>query len=116
MNAAFEAGVLEPAIDAAASVRAANSLEDALPWSVLDVLPLQRQPQPGEVARLANAAARQVEIYETGRLTLQKLKTGGRQQVVVQHQQVNVGPGGQAVVAGRLARGSRTGARRKKGR
>jgi hypothetical protein len=60
---------------------------------------------PVERARLTNAAARMFEVYQSGCLTLQKLKTGGRQRVIVQH--VSVGPGGQAVVAGRVDRGSR---------
>jgi hypothetical protein len=44
----------------------------------------------------------QATIHD-GALTLQKLKTGGRQTVVVQHVQVN--DGGQAVVAGRVGGG-----------
>ena len=46
-----------------------------------------------------------MDVYQAGCLTLQKLKTGGTQRVLVQH--VNVGAGGQAVVAGRVDRGSR---------
>jgi hypothetical protein len=64
---------------------------------------------PVERARLTTAAARMFEVYQSGCLTLLKLKTRGRQRVLVQHQQVNVGPGGQAIVAGRLSRGSRSG-------
>ena len=59
---------------------------------------------PVERARLANAAARLFEAFQTDCLTLQKLKTGGRQHVVVQHQQVNVGQGGQVNVAGKHGR------------
>jgi hypothetical protein len=120
MHAALEAGVLEPAADAAKTAQAANSIEKMLCHQMaaahfavmrlfklsadfLERLPYQRQLQPGEVARLTNAAARLSEVYQSGCITLQKLKTCGRQQVVVQH--VNVGPGGQAVVAGRLSRG-----------
>lgn len=62
---------------------------------------------PGEVARFTNAAARMMDVYQAGCLTLQKLKTRGTQRVLVQYQQVNVGDGGQAVVAGRIGRGSR---------
>ena len=63
---------------------------------------------PGETARLTNAVARLFEVYQSGCLVLQKLKTGGTQRVVVQYQQrVNVANGGQAVVAGKLGRGSR---------
>ena len=61
--------------------------------------------QPREVARLTNAAARLIDAYQSGCLTLQKLKTKGTQRVVVQHQQVHVGDGGQAVVAGRIEGG-----------
>ena len=50
--------------------------------------------QPREVARLTNAAARLIDAYQSGCLTLQKLKTKGTQRVVVQHQQVHVGDGG----------------------
>ena len=58
-------------------------------------------------ARLANAAARMFEVYQSGCLALLKLKTRGRQRVLVQHRQVNVGLGAQAVVAGSLGRGDR---------
>ena len=47
-----------------------------------------------------------MDVYQAGCLTLQKLKTQGTQRVLVQYQQVNVGPGGQAVVAGKV--GART--------
>lgn len=64
--------------------------------------------QPAEVARFTNAAARLMDVYQAGCLALQKLKTSGTQRVLVQYQQVNVGDGGQAVVAGRIGRGSRS--------
>ena len=54
---------------------------------------------------IANAAARLIDAYQSGCLTLQRLKTKGTQRVVVQHQQVHVGDGGQAVVAGRIEGG-----------
>jgi hypothetical protein len=62
-----------------------------------------------EFARLSNTAAPMFEVFQSGCLTVQKLKTGGRQHVIVQHQQVNVGSGGRAVVAGRIRPGSRKG-------
>jgi hypothetical protein len=63
---------------------------------------------PGQTRRLPNALACLFEVYQSGCLVLQKLKTGGTQRVVVQYQQrVNVANGGQAVVAGKLGRGSR---------
>jgi tetratricopeptide (TPR) repeat protein len=42
-----------------------------------------------------------MQIYQEGLLTLQKLRTGGKQTVVVQH--VQVSDGGQAVIAGSMA-------------
>ena len=66
-----------------------------------------RNLQAGEVARFANAAARMMDVYQNACLTLQKLKTKSTQRVLVQYQQVNVGPGGQVTVACRVGRGSR---------
>ncbi len=120
MYAALGAGVLEPALDAAVSAQAGNSIEKMLCHQLAAVhmagmklmASLERSDRelpPVERARLTNAAARMFEVYQSGCLTLLKLKTRGRQHVVVQHQQVNVGSGGQALVAGRLSRGSRRG-------
>ena len=53
--------------------------------------------------RLAGAVARMQASFQQGALTLQKLRTGGRQVVTVQH--VAVHDGGKAVVAGQLATG-----------
>jgi hypothetical protein len=116
MNAALAAGVLEPAIDAAMAAQARNSIEKMLchqmagaHFMTMRLLELSTRDhlQPGEVARFTNASARMMDVYQAGCLTLQKLKTGGTQRVLVQL--VNVGPGGQAVVAGRVDRGSRSG-------
>jgi len=115
-SAALGAGVLEPAIDAAVSAQAANSIEKMLchqmagaHFTAMRLLELSAQDrlQPGDVARYTNAAARMMDVYQTACLTLQKLKTRGQQRVLVVYQQVNVGDGGQAVVAGRIGRGSR---------
>jgi hypothetical protein len=57
------------------------------------------------VARLAGAAARLMSSYQQGLLTLHRLRTGGRQEVRVIHQQVQVNEGGQAVVAGSMGGG-----------
>jgi hypothetical protein len=51
-----------------------------------------------EAARMANTAARLMDAYQRGLLTLDRMRNGGRQVVTVQH--VNVSAGGQAVVAG----------------
>jgi hypothetical protein len=53
-----------------------------------------------EAARLAGATSRMMQTFQQGMLTLQRLRTGGKQQVVVQHQYVTkVEDGGQAVIA-----------------
>jgi len=120
MAAARRADVLEPAIDAAQSAQAANSIEKMLchqmaaahfaAMRLLERSACERL-QPGDVARYTNAAARMMDAYQNGCVVLQKLKTKGTQRVLVQYQQVNVEAGGQAVVAGRLGRGSRKGGR-----
>src|SRR6516225_7179222 len=119
MGAALAADILEPAIDAAQSALASNSIEKMLchqmtaaHFSAMRLLERSAKPNlpPVEVARLTNAAARQMDVYQAACLTLQKLKTRGTQRVIVQHQQlVNVEQGGQAVVAGPLSGGSRNG-------
>jgi len=58
-----------------------------------------------EAQRAGNAAARLMAASGDAALALQRLRTGGRQVVTVQH--VTVGDGGQAVVAGTLATGGR---------
>src|SRR5262249_10517578 len=58
-----------------------------------------------ETCRLANTAARLMATFQEGVQTLAKLRTGGKQVVVVQHQHVYVNAGGQAVVAGDLTTG-----------
>lgn len=57
-----------------------------------------------EAARLANAAARMMAAFNEGMLTLAKIRTGGRQTVVVQHIDNR---GGRAVVAGQLKQARR---------
>jgi len=55
--------------------------------------------------------------YQQGLLTLQRKRTGGYQQVTVEHihQQVNVTQGGQAVVAGDKVTSRANGRRRRGG-
>jgi len=52
-----------------------------------------------------NAAGRMMQVFQEGLLTLQKLKTGGKQTMVVQH--VQVSDGGQAVIAGSVKSGNK---------
>ena len=121
-SAALGAGVLEPAVDAANAAQAANSIEKMLCHQMAGahfaaMRLLERVDRgdipPADVPRITNAAARMMDVYQAGCLTLQKLKTGGTQRIIVQ--QVNVGSGGQAVVAGRVGRrGLRAGGRVKR--
>jgi hypothetical protein len=53
--------------------------------------------------RLAGAIARMSGSYQSGLTTMQRLRSGGTQRVIVQH--VTVSEGGQAVVAGQLETG-----------
>jgi hypothetical protein len=99
--------VPEAAVAAAESARAGNSLEKMLCHQMaamhraamkLTARSLEFESQPVEMARLSNAAARMMQVYQEAFLALQKLRTGGKQTVVVQH--VQVSQGGQAVIAG----------------
>jgi hypothetical protein len=131
LELAFEAGALELGLDAAETANASNSLEMMLAHQLAAAhrssmkLDAQLNHHVGrmngvisdkelalrnvEIARLANSTARMMGAFQQGLLTLQRLKSGGRQVVTVQH--VTVEEGGQAVVAGQV-----TGVKRKRGR
>ena len=49
-------------------------------------------------ARKLNSANRLMQTFQQSLLTLQKIRSGGKQHITVQHVQVN--SGGQAIVAG----------------
>jgi len=109
MEAALGAGVLSAALDAAVSAQTKNSLETMLchqmaaaHHAAMNLFARARAHDlpPVEHARLTNAGARMMQVYQEGLLALQRLRTGGKQTVVVQH--VRVSHGGQAVVAGQL--------------
>ena len=118
-HAATKAGVLSAALDASVSVGARNSLEKmiahqvaaahhagmALLGRVADDDMVRPRLPPVELARLTNAASRLFDVSQSGCVTLQRMKTGGKQHVIVQH--VTVSQGGQAVVAGRVEGGRR---------
>jgi hypothetical protein len=57
-----------------------------------------------------NASARMMDTYQRALLTLERVRNGGKQTVVVQH--VTVAGGGQAVVAGQVKTGPK---RRRRG-
>lgn len=66
-----------------------------------------------EATRLTNASARAMAAFNDAALTLQRLRTGGRQVVTVQH--VTVNEGGQAVVAQHMRPGGKTRGRKRGG-
>jgi hypothetical protein len=114
LDASLHAQVLEPAVDAAVSAQASESIEKMfwhemaaahhhamkhLERSLSDRLP------PAEQVRYTNAAARLMDVYREGLLAWRRLKCGTTQTVVVQH--VQVASGGKALVAGSV-----TGARK----
>ena len=112
LEAAADAGVLEAAVDAAESARAGNSLEKMLCHQMaaahhtamkLMARGTDTRLPPVEVARLTNAAARLMQVYQEALLALFKIRPGGKQVVVVQH--VEVSGRGQAVIAGNMKAG-----------
>jgi hypothetical protein len=120
MELADKAAALTLSLDAAATIAAANSLEKMLvqEMAAAHVMAMQLQADARELlntykrtgyihqqlsieaGRLLNASARMMESYQHGMLTIQKVRSGGQQVVVVQH--VNVGDGGRAMVAGQV--------------
>jgi hypothetical protein len=57
-----------------------------------------------DACRLPGAVGRLMNSYQSGMLALERVRSGGKQHVVVQHihQHVQVREGGQAVVAGQV--------------
>jgi hypothetical protein len=104
--------VLAPGLDAAKSVQATNSLEKMLVHQMAAVHRAAmkflarglEEGTPCEAARLANTAARLMDVYRTAMLALQKVRTGGKHTVVVQH--VRGADGGQAVIVSKIRAGS----------
>src|SRR3954452_19034925 len=126
LDLAQQAGALEEALDTADTIEARDSLERMLPHQLatvhvsamkmsadlnrrLDYLANVRGEESERVniqaTPLANAIGRLMSTYQQGVLTVQRLRSGGKQTVVVQH--VHVNEGGQAVVAGKVGRGAR---------
>jgi hypothetical protein len=127
VDLAFEAGVLETGLDAAETIEARNSLEKMMAHQMAaqhsSIMRLsaqlnrciermeagQHHDETRERAnvqgtRLAGAIARMSGSYQSGMTTMQRLRSGGTQRVIVQH--VTVSEGGQAVVAGQVETGS----------
>jgi hypothetical protein len=128
---AAEAGVLEMSLDLSDTMGAENSLEKMLAQqlaanhrSIMKLSGIQNRLAESlqlgsseqiaitylqgvnvEMCRVANAIARQQSAFNEGLLAWQKLKSKGRQEMVVQHVYVN--KGGQAIVAGQVKGGAR---------
>jgi hypothetical protein len=117
----MDVGCVELAQDAAETIQPQNSLERMLAGQLTaahyvamkflaksetqmnNTPSWSQQADMMETCRLATTAARFMTVFQEGLQTLAKLRTGGKQVVVVQH--VYVSEGGQAVVAGDLSTG-----------
>ena len=120
MHLAKDAGALALGVDTADTIQAANSAELMLAHQlaaahagamklmgqVTNMMMLQDNAIRTDdganlrVTRLAGAASRLMVAYQQGLVTLDRLRAGGKQTIIVQHVQVN--DGGQAVVAGKV--------------
>ena len=124
-------GTLTMAVDLAASIQAKDSVERMLCYQMASAHHLGQRiasmaaqfldnaqgnmGMRGNIdrARVANveavrcigAQARAADAFQKGALVLDKLRNGGRQHVTVQHVQMQVQDGGQAVVTGCVERG-----------
>ena len=100
----FGADVAAMALDAASSIKAENSLEKMLMHQeavahkqAMELMAqASREPDPAAKAKLTNAAARSMTVYQQGLLTLYKVRHGGHQRISVQY--VNVSDAGRAVI------------------
>ena len=102
------ADIVSLGIDAAESINANDSLEKMLAHQLagahkysLELLSLiDRTRDTIEKLRLTNAASRLMQSYQDGMKLLHRIRSGGRQLMVIQHVQVE--QGGQAVIAGEV--------------
>jgi hypothetical protein len=125
LQLAEKVGALTLALDLADTIEAQNSLEKMLAHQMaaahrgaMNMLAqLETLAKPSTVfpdrlamedganiraARLAGSAARLMATFQQGMTTLQKVRSGGKQEVHVFHQNVQVNDGGKAVVAGKV--------------
>jgi hypothetical protein len=123
MHLAKDAGALALGVDTADTIQAANSAEQMLAHQIAaahsgamrlmgqltNMTLMQRTAVSTDdsanlrITRLAGAASRLMLAFQQGLVTLDRLRAGGTQNIVVQHVQVN--EGGQAVVAGKVRGG-----------
>ena len=128
LELADRSNVLESALDAADTIDAGNSLEKMLAHQMallhkhamkigIRMEDMQHVARPSErlevrernveYCRLAGTLQRLTATYANAFLTLQRVRSKGRQTVIVKHtvQHVHVNQGGQAVVAKTIGRG-----------
>lgn len=113
-----DAGAMSLGADAAQTFGARNSIEKMLAHQVAalhatalhfiaraqdELHPLRPRGATAEAARLANVAARLMEGSQRAALTIGRMRSGGKQTVVVQHVHVE---GGNVAVAGTVDRGA----------
>jgi hypothetical protein len=123
-------GIMQTAIDSANTAQAKNAIEKMLchqlaaahsaAMNLLTYLPgtpsrAAYAPLPAvEIARVGNTAARLMAVFMAGCDVLHKIKRGGTQRVVVQHQQVVVAKDGQTLVVNNPPTGGPRGATKRR--
>lgn len=120
LNLVDSTNCISMALDASESVKGANSLEKMLVHQMAAAhkmaMNLLAQIESTElcddIVKMINASTRLMSTFQNGMATLAKVRTGGKQEVVVQH--VHVNGDAQAVIAGKMdypgGRGQRGGA------
>jgi hypothetical protein len=133
LQLAEDAGALDLALDTADTIQANDGLERMLAHQMATAHTMamkaaslmgkhlehaertrghEQQMAGVEAARMAGAFARLTGSYQAGMQTLQRIRSGGRQTVIVQHN--HVGEGGQAVIGGQQTVGGGGVQRRKR--
>jgi hypothetical protein len=108
---ADDCGVFDMGLDTAETIGAKDATEQMLAYQMAAAHRMAmkmmekslEQRDTIEMSRLANTAARLMDVYQKAMLTLNKVRSGGKQVVVVQHVQVK--DGGQAVINGAVHTG-----------
>jgi len=111
MELVSDAHCLDMAVDTAESIDARNSLEKMLAHQMAAchdmamtlISRAHEEREPEGIQKMVNSSVKLMKAFQQGLRTLQKIRTGGRQEVIVQH--VNVEDGGQALVAGKIRSG-----------
>ena len=101
---AFGTDAAAMALDAAESIQAGNSLEKMLAHQMavahrtcMELLSKAAlESDPARAIKQANLAARLMDVYQRGMVTLKRMRSAGEQQITVQH--VHIASGAQAVV------------------